>query len=357
MELDGDNMKNATAHAYEEIIDPEESLTPISPDMRVAFILMNKFTLAPVTGLVESLRFAADKSFRSLQIYCKWDWMTYNNISVSASCGLTIQPTTDFNLENLKKNYDYVVLAGGLLSETREPQQGLLDALKEIHEQKIPIIALCSACFVLGKAGILNHHKCAVHFTIRDEFVQRFPDAIALVDKTYVEDRGIFTCPGGTAIDLAANLIRQHCGDVRAQKGLEYLLINGEKPPKTKAAPEIEKPDTYENITVSRAIAFMSENLSAHVTLKEVADHAKTNPRQLHRVFIANTNEPPANYWRRLRLEHARKLLANTSAYVTTIALECGFSDASHFILWFKKQYGETPFAYRKRRHVVEKIN
>ncbi|MFU8926286.1 GlxA family transcriptional regulator [Acinetobacter puyangensis] len=350
-------MKNVSVHAYEETLDPEEFFSSISPDMRVAFILINKFTLAPVSGLVESLRFAADKSFRSLQIYCKWDWMTYHNIPVTASCGLTIQPSIHFNLQNLKENYDYIVLAGGLLSETREPPQELLNALNEIHAAKIPIIALCSACFVLGKAGILDNRKCAVHFTIRDEFVERFPKAIALVDKTYVEDQGIFTCPGGTAIDLASDLIRQHCGNIRAQKGLEYLLMNTDNSLLIKNIPDIDKPNIYENITVSRAITYMSENLGAHVTLREVAEYANTNPRQLHRAFVANTNEPPANYWRRLRLEYARKLLANTSANVTTIAIDCGFSDASHFILWFKKQYGETPFSYRKRRHEVEKIN
>ncbi|MDH5818688.1 GlxA family transcriptional regulator [Acinetobacter pseudolwoffii] len=350
-------MKNLASHAYEETQPSENNLSEVNPDMRVAFILLNKFTLAPVTGLVESLRFAADQSFRSLQIYCKWDWMTVHNTSVIASCGLSINPTKDFVLEDLKKNYDYVVIAGGLLSETRQPSDKLIQAIQNIHLAKIPIIALCSACFVLGKAGILDQRKCAVHFTIRDEFVERFPNAIALVDKNYVEDNGIFTCPGGTAIDLAANLIRHHCGDVRAQKGLEYLLVNGGGLPVDKEKLELENPSTYINQTVARAIKFMSENLSAHVTLKEVAEYAKTNPRQLHRVFIANTNEPPANYWRRLRLEHARKLLANTSSYVTTIALECGFSDASHFILWFKKQYGETPFSYRKRRHKVERLN
>lgn len=350
-------MKDINTSAYEEILDPEESSDPISPDMRVAFILMNKFTLAPVTGLVESLRFAADRSFRSFQIYCKWDWMTFNDQPVSASCGLSINPTKAFNLQDLKENYDYVVIAGGLMSETRHPPEELVEAVKELHLSKTPIIALCSSSFVLGKAGILDGRKCAVHFTIRDEFIENFPKALALIDKTYVEDRGVFTCPGGTAIDLAANLIRQHCGDVRAQKGLEYLLINSEKPIRNNEFPVLDNPSTYENTTVSRAIAFMSENLSAHVTLKEVAEHVKTNPRQLHRVFVANTNESPANYWRRLRLAHARKLLANTSSYVTTIAIECGFSDASHFILWFKKQYGETPFAYRKRRHEVEKLN
>lgn len=350
-------MKIISTSAYEEVLDPEEDARAINPDMRVAFILMNKFTLAPVAGLVESLRFAADRSFRSFQIYCKWDWMTFNDQPVSASCGLSINPTKPFNLQDLKEHYDYVVVAGGLMSETRNPPAALVQALQELHHAKKPLIALCSGCFVLAKAGILDGRKCAVHFTIRDEFTAKFPKAIALVDKSYIEDRGVFTCPGGTAIDLAASLIRQHCGDVRAQKGLEYLLINSEKPIKTNEFPVMNHPSTYENQTVSRAIAFMSDNLSAHVTLKEVAEHVNTNPRQLHRLFVANTNEPPANYWRRLRLEHARKLLANTSAYVTNIAIECGFSDASHFILWFKKQYGETPFAYRKRRHEVEKLN
>jgi transcriptional regulator GlxA family with amidase domain len=351
------NMKHLSSNAYDEVSPTQESLAKIKPDLRVGFILMDKFTLAPVSGFVEALRFAADQSFRSLQIYCKWDWMTYNNQPVNASCGLSVNPTKDMDLKQLKHNYDYIVIAGGLLSETREPPEYLLETLQQLHSAKIPIIALCSGCFVLGNAGLLDGRKCAIHFTTRDEFVTRFPKAITLVEQNYIEDQGIFTCPGGTAIDLAADLIRLHCGEIRAQKTLDYLLINGKKPSTTeKQTTALDNPATYENHMVAKAIAFMSENLSAHVTLKEVAEHVNTSPRQLHRAFIANTNEPPANYWRRLRLEHARKLLANTSAYITNIAIECGFSDGSHFILWFKKQYGETPFAYRKRRHGVEKL-
>lgn len=350
-------MQQVSYNAYDEVSPTPESLSKIKPDLRVGFILMDKFTLAPVSGFVESLRFAADQSFRSLQIYCKWDWMTYNNLPVNASCGLSVNPTKEMDIKELKQNYDYIVIAGGLLTETRKPLSYLLEALKEIHAAKIPIIALCSGCFVLGNAGLLDGLKCAIHFTTRDEFVGLFPKAITLIEQNYIEDHGIFTCPGGTAIDLAADLIRLHCGEIRAQKSLDYLLIK-EKPHSShgKENTVLDTPSTYENNMLAKAIAFMSENLSAHVTLKEVAEHVNTNPRQLNRVFVANTNEAPANYWRRLRLEHARKLLANTSTYITNIAIECGFSDGSHFILWFKKQYGETPFAYRKRRHGVEKL-
>lgn len=332
----------------------KKSFEIIKPDLRVGFILMDKFTLAPVAGFVESLRFAADNSFKSQQIYCQWDWMTVDNQAVFASCGLHIKPTTNFNPFN---DYDYIIIAGGLLSETREPSDELLNSVKNIYDAGIKIITLCSSSFVLGKIGILNGRKCAVHWAIKDEFKNRFPEAIALVDKTFIEDNGIFTCPGGTAIDLATHIIRKNCGNIRAYKGLEFLLVEDSNNKNNEETQQIENNEIYENTIVSRSIEFMKKNLGAHITLKQVAEYVNTNPRQLHRAFVANTNEPPAIYWRRIRLEYARKLLSNTTLYVTNIAMDCGFSDASHFILWFKKQYGETPFAYRKRRHKVDKVN
>ena len=41
------------------------------PDLTIGFLLMKHFTLASVAGLVESLRFAADESFSSRQIFCR----------------------------------------------------------------------------------------------------------------------------------------------------------------------------------------------------------------------------------------------------------------------------------------------
>jgi len=324
-------------------------------DLRVGFILMNLFTLVPVAGLVDSLRFAADQSFRSRQIYCQWDWMTCDNQPITASCGMPVQPTRP--LDDLE-SYDYIVVAGGLLEETRNPPAHLLQAVHDLHAAGKPLIGLCSGSFVLGKAGVLDGRKAAIHFSIRDEFIARFPKARAIQEESFVDDEGIITCPGGLAIDLATHIIRRHCGDIRAQKVLKYLLEDPalEAPPEPEHPEPVNAPHVYQNPVVRKAIAFMRDNLGSVASLDALAEHAGTSPRQLHRVFVSNTHEAPAHYWRRLRLEHARKQLADTSAHVTTIALECGFSDASHFIAWFRKQYGETPAAYRKRRHAVERL-
>ena len=53
---------------------------------------------------------------------------------------------------------------------------------------------------------------------------------------------------------------------------------------------------------------------------------------------------------KRLRLEHARGLLADPSSAdlrVTDIAFECGFSDISHFTRQFRARFGESPTSAR----------
>lgn len=53
---------------------------------------------------------------------------------------------------------------------------------------------------------------------------------------------------------------------------------------------------------------------------------------------------------RRLRLDHARSMLAdpaNVRLRVTDIAFDCGFSDISHFTRQFRARFGETPTGVR----------
>lgn len=325
------------------------------PDLTIGFLLMRQFTLASVAGLVESLRFAADESFSSRQIFCRWEWMTCDNQPVTASCGLPVSPTATLDFS---KEWDYFVLAGGLLEETRHPPEWLLQALRDLHARNIPIITLCSGAFVAGNAGLLDGRHCAIHFTTRDEFRVRFPKAIPVIDKTYIKDGGIISCPGGTAIDLAADLIRQHCGLVRSQKVLKYLLVDDASRPagKAKHKAPLNAPDVYENELVSKVIAFMQHHLDSPIPLGDVADFAGVTFRQLNLIFTKCTGHSAAVYWRSMRLEQARKLMADSSNSIDAIAAATGFSDASHLISWFRKQYGETPSSFRKRRREVEKL-
>lgn len=337
--------------------DETEHTGRAESDLNVGFLLVPDFTLMPVAGFVESLRFAADRSFRSQQLYCRWNWISEDSRIVRASCGMEIQP--QHNLDD-PQQYDYIAVAGGLLDAATSPSPVIIDYLRKAYDQGVQLIGLCSGSFVLAEAGLLDHRKCAVHFTVWEYFKERYPNAQAVVDAGHIRDGNIITCPGGTAIDLAAELITTHCGRSRAQKGLDYLLVSQ----KTKEISEELTEDgsdtkifdvvRYENRLLERSILLMQENLSTPYSIKSLTEQLDTTERQLTRLFSTYLHSAPATYWRKLRLEHGRTLLLNTTKKITDIAYETGFSDASHFTLWYKKIYGETPVEFRKRRSEID---
>jgi AraC family transcriptional regulator len=53
-------------------------------------------------------------------------------------------------------------------------------------------------------------------------------------------------------------------------------------------------------------------------------------------------------YLANLRLEHARKLLAETEMAISEIATRVGYQSQSHFTKMFKSVAGVTPRAYRE---------
>lgn len=66
----------------------------------------------------------------------------------------------------------------------------------------------------------------------------------------------------------------------------------------------------------------------------------------LNRLFHTYLRISPHGYLENLRLAEAKRLLAG-GADVTEAALECGFTDSSHFILLFRRRFGITPGKYR----------
>ena len=50
-----------------------------------------------------------------------------------------------------------------------------------------------------------------------------------------------------------------------------------------------------------------------------------------------------------LRMEHARRLLAENTLTVDEIADQCGYRYTSYFIRKFRQHYSESPFRYREK--------
>lgn len=100
----------------------------------------------------------------------------------------------------------------------------------------------------------------------------------------------------------------------------------------------------------SEAVRIINEKYDDDLTLSEVAKLVSITPQYLSNTFKSNIGITFSNYLTVIRLQHAERLLIETTESVTDICDMCGYKNFSHFIRSFKKTYGTSPSIYRKSR-------
>ena len=91
-----------------------------------------------------------------------------------------------------------------------------------------------------------------------------------------------------------------------------------------------------------------SEFKNPDLNISKVCLNAGTCETAFRSMFRSLYGKSPINYITQLRLEHAKKLLSQSSVSVEQAALSSGFSDGKYFSRVVKKYYGCTPSALRK---------
>lgn len=82
-------------------------------------------------------------------------------------------------------------------------------------------------------------------------------------------------------------------------------------------------------------------------TVADIARAVGVTERELTRLFNQHLRTPPAQYWRQIRLKAAHWMVLNGNRSITRIAHECGFTDSSYLIHWFRRAYHSTPTRLR----------
>ncbi|MFC4320467.1 response regulator transcription factor [Litchfieldia salsa] len=99
---------------------------------------------------------------------------------------------------------------------------------------------------------------------------------------------------------------------------------------------------------ITKAIKYVDDNLSNHLSLNDVAKHVHLNSSYLSVLFKEQVNMTFSEYVTRSRLQLAKQLLINTDKTITNIAEEAGYGTSKYFIKLFKEHEGLTPSKYRK---------
>lgn len=98
---------------------------------------------------------------------------------------------------------------------------------------------------------------------------------------------------------------------------------------------------------VAAAIAIMSEDISRHIPLKDLANKAGTNECTLKKRFKEMLHVTIYQYLVDQRMKKAYFLLTNTRLKELDIAMECGYESLPGFISTFRRYYGVSPGSVR----------
>lgn len=90
------------------------------------------------------------------------------------------------------------------------------------------------------------------------------------------------------------------------------------------------------------------ENLSTINTVNEICQKHFVSSSTLTRWFRTYMHTSPHEYLQSQKCSHAARLLA-TGSNVTDACMRSGFSDCSHFIVLFKRKFGQTPLQYKRK--------
>lgn len=90
---------------------------------------------------------------------------------------------------------------------------------------------------------------------------------------------------------------------------------------------------------------------------RTLAVEADVHPVYLARAFRRHFGIGFGEYARLVRSERARRLLAETNAPLSDVALAAGFSDQAHLTRWMRRLLGRTPLDLRRRRGKVSEVS
>ncbi|HET9623269.1 MAG TPA: DJ-1/PfpI family protein [Kofleriaceae bacterium] len=265
----------------------------------------------------------------------------------TTSSGLGLR-TRDLRAIRPRAN-DLVVVAGGgdapVVAAVRDRRlRAWLARAAPIVER---VTSVCSGAFILAAAGLLDGKRATTHWSACAELARRFPAVTVDGNAIFVRDGAVWTSAGvTTGIDMALAIVEADHGRALADRVAAQLVLYVRRPGFQSQWSDALVAQRAAGDPLGPAIAWARGNLK-RVDVDGLARHAGMSVRTLHRRCLAQLGVTPAALIDKLRVEHARSLLAAGDIAAKSLAAACGFGSSTRMNRAFARQLGLAPRAFR----------
>lgn len=314
----------------------------MSEPTHFSFFLLPEFTHVAFSCALEPLRIANLVSGKTL-----YRWSLLSEDGRTAICSNGSVTLTGGGMQRGRKTGRLFLISGLNVQTHTTPK--LLNWLRRERAAGTPLGGICSAAYVMAKAGFLDDVETALHWAWHDVFIEEFPD-VRLVRNVFVARGKIITASGGTAAaDLMLHLIGRAHGDDLATEVADQMVYNAVREGSAAQRVSIQSRHGMRNEHLKRAISIMERSIETPDSPSLIAEELGISTRQLERLFGRYLNSTPKHYFMEMRLQRAQNLLVQSEQSVTEIAMACGFRTTSHFSKVYRAHFGQSPIAQRAK--------
>jgi transcriptional regulator GlxA family with amidase domain len=307
----------------------------------VLFLMVPCFSMIAFASAIEPLRLA--NRALGYEAY-RWRVLTCDGRPVEASNGIPI--TADGSYVDIG-GASAAIVCSGVDVQTFEHRE-LIAKLRTLATRGVPIGALCTGSYVLARGGLLDGHRCTIHWENHDAFHEEFPD-LSVTLELFEIDRTRFTCAGGTAaIDMMLSLISRQKGQEVASTVTDQLIHHRMRDAHERQRMELRARLGVAHPKLISVVAEMERCIEQPLSCADLAEGVDLSTRQLERLFRKYIGQAPTRYYLGLRLDRARHLLLQTSMPILSVGLACGFVSASHFSKCYSEHFSRTPSQERR---------
>lgn len=257
---------------------------------------------------------------------------------------------TDVLLGDIKKTDLIIVPAlSGDMKTTLKMNSDFVPWIVAQYNKGAEAASLCIGAFLLASTGLLNGRKCSTHWIYANEFRDLFPDINLVDDRIITEDNGLYSSGGASSYwNLLLYLIEKYTSRemaIRASKffAIEidrksqspFIMFNGQK--------------KHEDESIKLAQEFIESNVTEKISVEDLAVKYAIGRRHFERRFKKATNNTPAEYMQRVKIEAAKKEFESSRKNVSEVMYEVGYADIKAFRSVFKKITGLSPVEYRNK--------
>jgi transcriptional regulator GlxA family with amidase domain len=310
--------------------------------LQVTLLVLPDSSMMSLASALDPMRAANRIADRSL---FEWKLATLNGKAARLTCDLPVEP--DITLDDSSGGDVLIIIAS--FNQQRHAGPAHLRLIKRLASNYTAIGGIEAGSWIMARSGLLENRAATTHWEDLEDFGNHFPQVKLKADR-FVIDGKFFTTGGASpTFDLMLYLIRKRYGYPLAIEVSSVFIYDGVHSA-TDTQPLVSL-GMLENSEprVAAAIHIMEQRIDDPIVIDDIARQIKLSVRMLEYLFRETLNMSPAAYYRRLRLQTARRMVVDTRLKLQEIAIRTGFNSLSSFSRRFKNHYQQTPGDCRRQ--------